>query len=243
MKVAICGAGIAGLTLAWWLSRAGHDVVVFERAPRLRTGGYMLDFFRSGWEVAERMGLLPALAKIHFPIPDPANGVARRRDVGPRERGLQLHRPMDANVSIGQSIEALNSFLFREVSAAETYSKVLQGAARDGVEHTLVSCKQSHERRAALLRERIGMLCGHPTDAYLLWGPFAKSPSAAASLELQTLCCALAEGESKTALEHQAELCALDARSQRFVATHILSEQVQTRRAMLSLTRAPERQA
>lgn len=33
MKVAIVGAGIAGLATAWALSRRGHDVLVFDRGP------------------------------------------------------------------------------------------------------------------------------------------------------------------------------------------------------------------
>jgi 2-polyprenyl-6-methoxyphenol hydroxylase-like FAD-dependent oxidoreductase len=67
--VLIAGGGIAGLTLAFWLDRHGHEPVVVERAQGLRTAGYMLDFFGSGYDVAERMGLLPELARIHSPIP------------------------------------------------------------------------------------------------------------------------------------------------------------------------------
>lgn len=62
------GAGIAGLASAWWLERAGWDVLVVERAPSFRTGGYMIDFFGPGHEVARRMGLLPALEERRAPI-------------------------------------------------------------------------------------------------------------------------------------------------------------------------------
>ena len=68
MKVLICGAGIAGLTLAWWLSRDGHHVLVVEKAPEPRAEGYMLDFFGSGWDVADRMGLLAKLEDIRVRI-------------------------------------------------------------------------------------------------------------------------------------------------------------------------------
>jgi 2-polyprenyl-6-methoxyphenol hydroxylase-like FAD-dependent oxidoreductase len=68
MRILICGAGIAGLTLAWCLECRGHDPVVVERAPHLRDDGYMIDFFGSGFDVAERLGLLPALESIHYPV-------------------------------------------------------------------------------------------------------------------------------------------------------------------------------
>ena len=61
MKVLISGAGIAGLTLAYWLLEQGHEPVVIERAPDLRTGGYLIDFAGSGCDVAAWMGLTPQL--------------------------------------------------------------------------------------------------------------------------------------------------------------------------------------
>lgn len=61
MRVAINGTGIAGPTLAYWLRRFGHEPVLFERAPELRTGGYVIDFWGLGFEIADRMGLIPAL--------------------------------------------------------------------------------------------------------------------------------------------------------------------------------------
>ncbi|MGH9418902.1 MAG: FAD-binding domain, partial [Thermoanaerobaculia bacterium] len=60
-KVLISGAGIAGPTLAWWLTRFGMEATLVENAPHLRTGGYVLDFWGAGFDVAERMGLLPEI--------------------------------------------------------------------------------------------------------------------------------------------------------------------------------------
>ncbi|KFY40875.1 hypothetical protein V494_03290 [Pseudogymnoascus sp. VKM F-4513 (FW-928)] len=68
MKVIIVGAGIAGLILAWWLAKDGWDVVVLERAPGPRGAGYAIDLFGSGYDVAERMGLLTDLRKYDVPF-------------------------------------------------------------------------------------------------------------------------------------------------------------------------------
>lgn len=61
MRALVCGAGIAGLTTAWWLEHTGWDVVIVEHAPRLRDEGYLIDFWGAGYDVAGRMGLLPRL--------------------------------------------------------------------------------------------------------------------------------------------------------------------------------------
>jgi 2-polyprenyl-6-methoxyphenol hydroxylase-like FAD-dependent oxidoreductase len=68
MKVLISGAGMAGMTLAWWLQRVGFTPVIIEKAKGLRQGGHGLDFFGTGYDVAERMGLVQRLdaAKIPF---------------------------------------------------------------------------------------------------------------------------------------------------------------------------------
>lgn len=43
-SVLISGAGIAGPALAYWLAAYGFEPTLIERAPRLRTGGYIIDF-------------------------------------------------------------------------------------------------------------------------------------------------------------------------------------------------------
>ncbi len=68
MHVLISGGGIAGLTLGLCLHRAGIDCTIVEQAPAARSEGYMVDFFGSGYDAAERLGLLPDLERIHYPI-------------------------------------------------------------------------------------------------------------------------------------------------------------------------------
>ena len=63
MTVLISGAGIAGPTLAFWLKAAGFEPTLIERAPALRGGGYVIDFWGLGYDIAERMGLLPAISR------------------------------------------------------------------------------------------------------------------------------------------------------------------------------------
>jgi len=61
--ILVPGAGIAGPTIAYWLLRRGFTPVLIERAPRFREGGYIIDFWGVGFDVAERMGLIPTLRK------------------------------------------------------------------------------------------------------------------------------------------------------------------------------------
>ncbi|MDQ6754576.1 MAG: FAD-binding domain [Actinomycetota bacterium] len=63
MRVLIVGAGIAGPTLAYWLQKSGHEVTIVEHAPELRSGGYLVDFWGAGFDVAEKMGIVPELRR------------------------------------------------------------------------------------------------------------------------------------------------------------------------------------
>jgi 2-polyprenyl-6-methoxyphenol hydroxylase-like FAD-dependent oxidoreductase len=67
-RILICGAGIAGPTLAYWLRHFGFEPTLIERAPALRAGGYIVDFWGLGFRVAEKMGLLPGLRREGYAI-------------------------------------------------------------------------------------------------------------------------------------------------------------------------------
>ena len=67
-SVLISGVGVAGPTLAYWLRRRGFRPTLVERAPKLRTGGYIIDFWGLGYDIAERMGLLSNLQERGYDV-------------------------------------------------------------------------------------------------------------------------------------------------------------------------------
>lgn len=90
MRIAISGAGVAGAALAHWLHRTGHTPTVIEQAPRFRTGGYMIDFWGTGYTVAQRMG-------IEDQIRDAGYAIESLRSIGPdgrvkAELGVEVFR-------------------------------------------------------------------------------------------------------------------------------------------------------
>lgn len=62
----ISGAGIAGPAAAYWLNAAGWQTTVVERAPEPRRGGYVIDFWGLGYDLAERMGLLGDIEAVGY---------------------------------------------------------------------------------------------------------------------------------------------------------------------------------
>ena len=68
MRIIINGAGIAGPTLAYWLRKAGHEVLLVEAAPQLRSGGYVIDFGLVGYDIAEKMGLIPRIRELGYQV-------------------------------------------------------------------------------------------------------------------------------------------------------------------------------
>lgn len=86
MRVLIVGAGIAGPTLAYWLQRLGHEPTLVERAPELRRGGYLVDFWGAGFDVAERMGIVPELRRVGYRF-------TRARSVNRRGRSVASFAP------------------------------------------------------------------------------------------------------------------------------------------------------
>ncbi|MFI8348261.1 FAD-dependent oxidoreductase [Streptomyces sp. NPDC085596] len=61
----VSGAGIAGLSAAYWLRRTGWEVTVVERAPGFRDGGQNVDVRGVAREVLHRMGLFDAVKALN----------------------------------------------------------------------------------------------------------------------------------------------------------------------------------
>ena len=66
--ILISGAGIAGPTLAFWLKAAGFEPTLVECAPTLRSGGYVIDFWGLGYDIAERMELMPDIERTGYHV-------------------------------------------------------------------------------------------------------------------------------------------------------------------------------
>jgi len=64
--VLISGVGIGGPTLAFWLRAAGFEPTLIERAPGLRAGGFVIDFWGLGYDLAERMGLANDIERVGY---------------------------------------------------------------------------------------------------------------------------------------------------------------------------------
>lgn len=63
-NILISGAGIAGTALAFWLKKHGFNPTIIEIAPKLREGGYAIDFMGAGYDVAVKMGIEDELKKV-----------------------------------------------------------------------------------------------------------------------------------------------------------------------------------
>lgn len=85
-SVLIVGGGIAGPALAFWLLRHGFTPTIVERAPKLRTEGYIIDFWGVGYDIVEQMGLLPKVLEAGYHV----NEVRLVDRTGKRKAGLDV---------------------------------------------------------------------------------------------------------------------------------------------------------
>ena len=136
--VLISGAGPAGLTLAYWLSRHGFSPTVVERAPAPRDGGQAVDIRGAAIEVAKRAGILGAL-----------------RQARTRTRGMTYVS------ATGKHLASMNA-AFGVVDAADVeivrgdLVGILYEAARSGAEYifgdSVTGMAQMHRSRRGHLR-------------------------------------------------------------------------------------------
>ncbi|MCF2130960.1 MULTISPECIES: FAD-dependent monooxygenase [Streptomyces] len=66
-RALVVGLGVAGISAALRLRQVGWEVVVVERAPQRRSGGYFIGLFGSGAASAERLGVLDAIGDRRAP--------------------------------------------------------------------------------------------------------------------------------------------------------------------------------
>ncbi|HEU4849813.1 MAG TPA: FAD-binding domain [Terrimesophilobacter sp.] len=102
MRVLISGAGIAGPTLAYWLLRSGHEVTIVEHAPELRKGGYLVDFWGAGFDVAEQMGIVPELRRRGYVFTD-LRAIDRRGRLVASVKPAKLMRSGEHYLTIARS--------------------------------------------------------------------------------------------------------------------------------------------
>ena len=113
MRIVINGAGIAGTALAYWLHRSGHEVVLIEKAPQFRTGGFAVDFWGVGYTVAERMGILSEVREHGYAIQEVRIVDERGRKVGGFSTATLRRRMNDRFTSVPRG--DLAAAIFRSI--------------------------------------------------------------------------------------------------------------------------------
>src|SRR5690349_7402856 len=56
--------------MAFWLKVAGFQPTLIEQAPAPRRGGYVIDFWGLGYDIAESMGLIEEINRAGYHIRD-----------------------------------------------------------------------------------------------------------------------------------------------------------------------------
>ena len=103
-RALVVGLGIAGMSAAIGLRRAGWTPVIVERAPRRRTGGYFVGIMPEGRKAAEDLGISDHLHTRNPPDGGAAYSLTRR---GKRAPGVGfLHQPGDPAAVVRGDIEA-----------------------------------------------------------------------------------------------------------------------------------------
>jgi len=121
LRVLVCGGGIAGQALAYWLARGGHRVTVVERFPALRATGAQVDLRGQGIEAVARMGLLDAVRSRLVDEP----GVAFVDAHGRRRATIMANTSGKGRQSLTSEYEIMRGDLVR----------ILHEAAKDDAEY------------------------------------------------------------------------------------------------------------
>lgn len=132
LKILICGAGVAGQALAFWLARRGHRVTVVERFPALRATGAQVDLRGQGIDAVRRMGLLDA---VRSKLVD-EDGVAFVDARGRRRATLMANTSGRGRQTLTSEYEIMRGDLVR----------ILHDATKDEVDHVFGTSVERFEQ-------------------------------------------------------------------------------------------------
>lgn len=168
--VLISGAGIAGPTLAFWLKAAGFEPTLVERSPAPRAGGYVIDFWGLGYDIAERMGLIGAIARGGYR----AQELRIVDDAGRRVAGFgtRVFEELTGGRYVTLERSLLSRLLYEKVEGrVETIFGDEIVALREQQDGVVVELKQAGARRFDLLIGADGL---HSAVRQLAFGPQAQ---------------------------------------------------------------------
>jgi 2-polyprenyl-6-methoxyphenol hydroxylase-like FAD-dependent oxidoreductase len=135
MKVLISDAGIAGTTLAYWLMHHGFEPIIVDAAPKLRMGGYIIDFWGAGFDIADRMGLVPEITERGYRVRE----VKVLNDMGRRIAGFPVEA--FAQIAQGRYISLVRGDLAASIfGTIEDDVEVIFGDSVDRIEQTESCC-------------------------------------------------------------------------------------------------------
>ncbi len=169
-SVLISGVGVAGPSLAYWLDHHGLIPTLVERAPALRQGGYIIDFWGAGYDIAEQMGVLPELLRAGYRVRE----VRIVDDRGHRSGGFDAALFREAAFGRYTTIARgdLGAVLFRAVDTrVETLFGDSIAGLEDGVDGVLVHFEHAPPRHFDLVVGADGL---HSTVRSLAFGPEAQ---------------------------------------------------------------------
>jgi uncharacterized protein (TIGR02284 family) len=139
-------------------------------------------------------------------------------------------------VSNEKVVDTLNSFLRGELSAVETYRQAMEKVTDASLRPTLEQNSESHQERAAKLRNRIAQLGGKPSEGSGPWGGFAKLVEGGAkAFGVKATLAALEEGEDHGLRMYKDDLDKLDTSTRSFVEGELLPVQQRSHDAMSAL--------
>jgi len=111
-NILISGAGIAGTALAFWLKKYGFKPTIIEIAPKLREGGYAIDFMGAGYDVAVKMGIADNLKEVDIDF-----SKLKLVDRNDQERGSVNYQKIK-NLMNGRAMTLLRSDLAKTIYAS-----------------------------------------------------------------------------------------------------------------------------